>query len=135
MAPPGSEIYASGDEKYNVTGYASDGKEQKGKWEVEVSWDVLFSILGPKLESGLTRDDAISAMAVFYPWSAVGQAHPEHSVRYVYANIGDQIIYQFAALGLIAKRPDRSWQITPYGEKRLLEIFAIKSGAKKAKKR
>lgn len=126
-APPEHEKYAGGSDRYLVLGYKQDTPDTKtSRWEASLSWDDIFRYVGPNFAEGMTRLEAIEAMEVIYSVSDRYRAVPAPFSKSVYANIGDQILYQFSALGLISRGTGGTWRLTSFGERKLVDLFAIK---------
>ncbi len=143
-APPANiDQLGHGSDTYNIPCKLKIDK-QKAKEEIslKVSWDNIFSYCGTALTGECTEEDLVQKVQLIY-WHSVPPDMQKYNsftdiiIRYVDR---DQIRVQLQALGLMQhgtkKRAvsDKNtyWKLTPYGEKYLIQIRAIrKSGSDK----
>ena len=106
-APEGSEEFAGGGDKYTARGWVEYrdvySDKQRADWSVDLTWDQLFLYVGPKFETPIQGDAAMSYMGVLYSLSGSKIDGTKVSSRGLYSNVAHQIMYQFQALGFIVK--------------------------------
>lgn len=136
-APVGSESLAQGDET-NVQPCEFKGKYKKTySVPLEASWDKLFSYAGTEMIGECTDDEFREKIQLAY-YHSVPEEYTDQ-IKFgdilVYDVNFDRIKIQLQALGLITYGTKKRavsdtktyWKLTPYGEKYLLKIRAIKS--------
>lgn len=140
----GSEDLAQGEELLEIVGSVRTAKYEYPEVLAEVSWDTLFSSIGPVLLNEAMEQDLrakitsackreIRAELVHY---RVEEDKSAVISVYVSSEIIDTIIIQFRALGLIAEsKKKRSltdvrkyWALTPYGDLKIVQLRALRSG-------
>lgn len=134
-APIGSEELAQGTDPVLLqSSFDTDGKGNSKKIRLTVSWDTLFSYIGPSMMNECTDEEMMGKIKLAYLHELPEDIRKFNSLDsiilpYVFE---DAIRVQFQALGLIAagvKRRavsdnGRYWRLTPYGEKHLIRIMA-----------
>jgi hypothetical protein len=135
--PAGTHDLAQGSDTVTLTPsvrYEKNGEETKIR--LKASWDLLFSYVGASMGNECTDEEMMGKVALAF-WHAVPKeirgfnSLDELVIPYV---TEDKVRVQLQALGLIApgiKRravsdKGRYWRLTPYGEKYLLSIRAVK---------
>ena len=134
-APPGTEKLAQGSDPvtWNFT-FHTDAKGTRKDFDLSVSWDTLFSYIGPSMMNECTDDEMMQKVKLAYYHqipSELSKFNPAKNVILAYV-FEDKIRVQLQALGLIApgiKRravsdSGRYWRLTSYGEKYLIHIKA-----------
>jgi hypothetical protein len=136
-APPGSEELAQGKDPVEWTFPVKiDAKGATNRIPLSISWDTLFSYIGPSMMNECTDDEMMKKVQLAYFHQLPDDLRGFNStgtliLPYVFE---DQIRVQFQALGLIVpgtKRravsdTGRYWRLTPYGEKYLVRISATR---------
>lgn len=135
-APAGSDELAQGPDKVPLMmSLKPDAENTARKVRVVLSWDKIFSYVGPSMMNECTDKEMMDkvGLAYYHGLSPEDKRLAKHSNRagipYVFE---DRIRVQLQALGLIApgiKRravsdTERYWRLTPYGERYLLNIKA-----------
>jgi hypothetical protein len=141
-APPGSEQLAQGtDEVAMSVELKADATNAAKNAKVVLTWDKIFSYIGPSMMNECTDKEMMDKVALAYyhglPREDRKRAKYQDSQGLLYI-FEDRIRVQFQALGLIAqgiKRravsdSNRYWRLTPYGEKYLLNLKAERRLAK-----
>jgi hypothetical protein len=136
-APVGAANLAQGSDKFELDVKLKSAEKGAAKsTTLSVSWDLLFSYVGPSALNECTDEELMEKVQLAY-FHAIDPAirdinHFDSLVLpYVFE---DRIRVQFQALGLMApgsrRRPvsdgRKYWRLTPYGEKYLLSITAEK---------
>lgn len=137
VAPSGTEELAQGADlvELNVE-LKSDEKGLAKLTTLSVSWDRLFSYIGPRALNECSDEELMEKVQLAYFHAidpAIRDFNKFNSIVLPYV-FEDRIRVQFQALGLMApglKRravsdDRRYWRLTPYGEKYLLSISAEK---------
>lgn len=133
--PPGSEDLAQGTDPVQWEfPIRTDAKGSSKKFQLSVSWDTLFSYIGPSMMNECTDEEMMEKVKLAYFHQFPEDAREFNALRdiilpYVFE---DKIRVQLQALGLVApgiKRRavsdgGRYWRLTPYGEKHLIHIKA-----------
>lgn len=138
-APDGSEQFVQGDDFFEVIAhyYESGNSEKSRTTHIKFTWNQLFGQVAPKL---LAPCSNIMFQAAFKPLlnDAIIEIDksiaPELVYSYISDNSFDQIKIQLRVLGLIKlyrdtaakKRTEEYWQLTPYGDYKMMELLAIK---------
>ncbi len=135
--PKDTDWLAQGSETYIQPCELFNSKSISKSVNLEASWDKIFSYAGSAMIGECTEDEFRNKLKLVY-WHSV----PDKYIKYnssdkivIYHVIFDDIKIQLQALGLITygnkKRAvsDKNtyWRLTPFGEKYLLKISAIKS--------
>jgi len=147
-APNGSEQYMQGEDCFEVIAeyYESGKSELKRIAHFKFTWNQLFSQIAPKL---LAPCSDIVFQAAFRPLlnNAIIELDKSMKPELVYSYISDnsfaQIKIQLRVLGLIKlyqdtsakKRTEEYWQLTPYGDYKMMELMAIKKESKNSIKK
>lgn len=135
--PQNIEELMHGDDVYGIS--ISLKKEADGNREkitVEASWDKIFSYCGAALVGECTSEELLDKVHLAF-WHSVPDdiqdynSHEDVIIPYV---VEDTIRIQLQALGLISHGTKKRavsdshtyWQLTPYGEKYLIQISALK---------
>jgi hypothetical protein len=134
-APPGSQDLSQGDETIWVRLEYAD-LDGIGSCRLQFTWNELLSIRGPILIVEATEAELKNSLVeAFRHRITGGGALP-------YPSIADEdfqrVKLQFRALGLIRELRDKSasggdttvWTLTPYGDRLMAQIAAIRSSAK-----
>ena len=137
-APPANiQQLEHGDDIYTLSfSLLTADTNKREDTSVGVSWDKIFSYCGPALVGECTTEELLEKVKLAY-WHAIpSEARKINDYKYVVIPYvcEDSIIIQLQALGLIRhgikKRPVSDthtyWQLTPYGEKYLIQIRAFK---------
>lgn len=108
------------------------------KVSLKVSWDEIFCYAGSVMAGECSESDFRQKIQLVYFHSVPTgfQKYTEFENVTIYDVVFDKIKIQLQALGLIThgtkKRSsadnERYWKLTPFGEKYLIRISAIKSG-------
>lgn len=140
--PKNIDQLKSGSDKYLISQKLHVDDEGGPKEQsLGVSWDRLFSYCGPELAGECTSAELREKMILAY-WHAVPEEIREFNH---YSRIGlpyvceDQISVQFQALGLMehgtkkrtVSNNNTYWKLTPYGEKYLIQIRALRKSPNK----
>jgi hypothetical protein len=134
-APPGSADLSQGNDRVEVeVNLKSEEKGAAKPTTLSVSWDSLFSYVGPSALNECTDEELMEKVQLAY-FHAIDPAIRGFNrfenviLPYVFE---DRIRVQFQALGLMAPGSKRRavsdgrkyWRLTPYGERYLLSITA-----------
>lgn len=136
-APPGTEFLAQGADLVEITiSLKHDAKGVKKPYNIQTSWDYLYSYCGPSMMNECTDEELFNRVKLALLHAAPGDLIEFNALEnivlpYVFE---DRIRVQFQALGLIApgikKRTVADttsyWRLTPYGGKYLLGLNAEK---------
>ena len=134
--PDDISSYAQGDETFTQPIEYSDENKAKKTLNLEASWDKLFSYAGSAMVGECSEADFEEKIKLAYYHSV--PAKYKKLVKYddivIYHVVFDQIKIQFQALGLITHGTKKRtvsdkgiyWKLTPYGEKYLIKVKAIK---------
>ena len=137
-APESTKDLAQGDEIYTQPCTLKDAKGNKQEVDLKASWDKIFAYAGSAMIGECTEQEFFDQVQLVY-WHSV----PDELIKYnsynrinIYQVVFDNIKIQLQALGLITygtkKRAvsdiNTYWKLTPYGEKYLLQVRAIRSG-------
>lgn len=135
--PPGVEDLAQGDDE--VLLYLNLRHEENAaakNTKLSSTWDGLFSYAGPSLWNECTDEEMMNRvkLAYFHTYNEQQQKLNPYAKMVVPYVFEDKVRVQFQALGLIVpgakKRAvsdnGRYWRLTPYGEKYLLKIKAVR---------
>ena len=138
MPPKEAESLASGKEIISQPCklYKKEGDERK-VIKLETTWDKLFSYAGSAMIGECTEKEFRDKVQLIF-WHSVPEKYRElnfYEDIVIYDMNFDTIKIQLQALGLIThgikKRTvsdtNTYWKLTPYGEKYLLQVRAIKS--------
>lgn len=135
--PSNTESLAQGDEIYFQPCELFNSRGIKEKVELEASWDKIFKYAGSAMIGECTEDEFYEKIHLVYWHSVPAKYLKTNSFESVviYHVVFDAIKIQLQALGLITygekKRAvsDKNtyWKLTPYGEKYLIKISAIKT--------
>lgn len=147
-APNGSEQFMQGEDCFEVVAeYYESGKSELGRTaHFKFTWNQLFTQIAPKL---LAPCSDIIFQAAFKPLlnNAIIELDksmkPELLHSYISDNSFNQIKIQLRVLGLIKlyrdtsakKRTEEYWQLTPYGDYKMMELMAIKKEDKNSIKK
>lgn len=136
-APHDSENYQQGNDTYSLgVSLTKEKGENRKRISLSATWDKIFSYCGPTLANECEDKEFEEKIKLAY-W---------HSVPSEYVNLNsntdmiltivdrDQIKIQLQALGLISPGTKKRavsdtktyWKMTPYGEKYLIKINALK---------
>lgn len=133
--PSGSENYAQGNTKFTVD-YRYKETEYEDEWtvsSVEMEWDEIFYELGPLLMDEATEHALHRRLSEeIHRYDSSLEFRPSDAE--VEIDSFETIKIQFVALGLMSKSDkkhvpsDRNvyWQITPFGERYIMRLRAIK---------
>ena len=139
-APEGSEQFVQGEDFFEVTACYWENESSSRKrcyFNIKFTWNQLFTQVAPKL---LAPCSDILFKAAFEPLlnDAIIESNksidPGYVDSYLTDNSFNQIKIQFRVLGLIKlyqdtaakKRTEEYWQLTPYGDHKMMELLAIK---------
>jgi hypothetical protein len=136
-APSGAEGLAQGDETYTQACSLKTPDNKTKKVNLEASWDRIFSYAGSAMIGECTEAEFRDKVQLVY-WHSVPDELREYNsydVIVIYHVVFDAIKIQLQALGLITYGTKKRavsdtrtyWKLTPYGEKYLLSISAIRS--------
>jgi hypothetical protein len=137
VAPEGTEDFAKGEEKYEITYYVNYFNENNDcietkKYEISPSWNELIKLFGLDLINGMYDND-VDQRIKEYLYSYVGEPeYPDTRSDEIYdlKEIVTTIKIQFQALGIIEYETYGSsffWKYTSFGKHTLNQIYAIKS--------
>lgn len=135
--PEGIENLAQGSETYSQNAELKNDEGLIKKIQLRASWDKLFKYAGTAMVGECTETefrDKIQ-LAYFHSLPKGFSKNAKYDNIVVYHVVFDQIKMQLQALGLITRGTkkrtvsDREvyWKLTPFGEKYLIKISAIKS--------
>jgi len=136
-APKNAEDLAQGDELYSYMNRFKIDNEYK-KIKVQASWDELFSYSGSEMIGECSELEFENKLRLAFWHSVINElkktnnSYEEIVIPHV---VFDSIKIQLQALGLITYGTKKRavsdtktyWKLTPYGEKHLLKVRAIKS--------
>lgn len=134
-APVGAESLAQGDDQVSWTFHIrTDAKGPTQEKPLAVSWDTLFSYIGPSMMNECTDEEMMGKVQLAYLHQLpkeLRDLNPRDTLILPYV-FEDKIRVQLQALGLISpgvKRRavsdnGRYWRLTPYGERYLIRISA-----------
>ncbi len=134
--PPGSEIFAFGDETIELHfSFRRGNVFERETQSIKFGWNTLFAALGPIMIDGATDAALKSKLEEIFTHVSLDAGR----IRISSANIRDEdfqkIKVQFRALGLVTKIGNNPapgiapalWTLTPYGDTALTQIAAIRS--------
>lgn len=126
--PPGTDMLAQGDETISIRFGHGPGENQ---WDLTLSWNAIFSLLGPGLIFQATEGDLKAKLTAAFRSQNRGEV--------LFPQISDEdfqkVKLQLRALGLIQELKGKSetagdsalWTLTPYGDRLLTQVAAIRS--------
>lgn len=138
LPPPGSELYAQGDEFFDVQyRYRMKLSDVRKSATTMLTWNNIFYELGPLLLGESTESQMKARLAEELANYEDELPSIPQDIE-IYSEHFETIKVQLVAIGLMGKSQkkhvpsDRNvyWQITPYGEKYLMGLRAIKKGQK-----
>ena len=127
--PPGSENLSQGTDETIVHCFIpSESEGGQVRIPMTLTWDEIFSILGPSLESQL-GDSALRTKLSNGLQRILERQGKHYPVKQVIADMEDsqRVKYQLWALGLVGRVDrwgDPRWTLTEYGRHYLVEILA-----------
>lgn len=138
-APDGSEQFVQGEDSFEVVAHYYNSRNSKMRRTIHIkfTWNQLFGQIAPRLIAPCMD---IVFKAAFRPLLNTAIIEIDKSVdsESVDSDISqksfDQIKIQLRVLGLIKiyqntaseKRTEEYWQLTPYGDYKMMELLAIK---------
>lgn len=137
IPPPNFNDLKGGDDKF-IVNYELfvDEQLQKSDFDLEVTWDNIFSYCGAALSGECTSQELAEKMKLAF-WHAIPtgiERYNKYSKFPLYYVCEDQIRVQLQALGLIESGSKKRavsdtntyWKLTPFGEKYLIQIRALR---------
>jgi hypothetical protein len=128
---------AQGDETYSQYAELKNDLGVVKKVFLKASWDKIFSYVGSGMIGECTEKDFEEKvkLAYYHSYPDGFIKHQSYDDVVIYTVIFDKIKMQLQALGLITRGTKKRtvsdnevyWKLTPYGEKYLIKISAIKS--------
>lgn len=135
--PSSAEGLSQGDETYIQTCQLKMADKTSKEVDLKASWDKIFSYAGSAMIGECTEEEFRSKVQLVY-WHSVPHdlgKYNHYDDIVIYHVVFDAIKIQLQALGLITYGTKKRavsdtqtyWKLTPYGEKYLLNVSAIKS--------
>ncbi len=136
--PPGSEDLARGEETISLHFRYQPRGGSYTERTVDFSWNEILSILGPILITQATERDLKDQLAEAFANRFKDKHGIEMSHSYIRDEDFQQVKVQLRALGLIQEANGQStnsgdsalWALTPYGDRVMTQVAAIRSSAK-----
>ena len=148
--PSGTDVLAQGSDIFDITFSFETRQPKIGKtgttyWvkgeefddAVSISWDRLFSYLGPELITPTAEHQILRRLNAFLE----ARSRKEHEKQFpghrieqvrIYSGSFDKIKIQLRALRLIYVKDGDKWSLTPYGDSYLTKMLAVHRTSKKA---
>lgn len=129
IAPPdNAQEFAGGEDRYQLSGLFTDYDStfRELEWSANVSWNQIFSMLAPSFEKPISTYLVKSNMGLLFDLSEQRKRYKKVDNIKINEQVGDQILQQFRALGLIEKLTDGTWKLTAYGDKSFFDLLAIR---------
>lgn len=146
--PKAKETLASGAEKYKIdfvyvreafNAETNRFKKVGEEWSsVLVSWDEIFSLIGPALlkvvSSYWTPANQLVPLVEARSARALAKRHPNERFKMfrIASSCQDTLLLQLRALKLIELDEEKVWTLTPYGDNYLVSLLGVPKGSASA---
>jgi len=137
--PEGIEVYASGDDSFTLHYIITTEIFDSYNESLLTTWDRIFRVISPHIKSNSDKKEIKDHLTRFIWRSDEKKLEKYYSPTDLFSpptisiDVQDfqTIIIQFSVLGLISIEKNDIWKLSPYGEKVMIQLWAIKKDANK----